>query len=828
MRILGRLVYALTCLLLVLLLVAGVLTLLTIRRSFPQVDGAVKVTGLHGKVEVYRDAYGVPQVYAADADDLFRGQGYVQAQDRFWEMDFRRHVTAGRLAEMFGRSQVDTDAYIRTMGWRDVAAREWPLLRPDARRYLTDYADGVNAWLRGKKASQISLEYAVLGLQNSGYRIEQWTPVDSLAWLKAMAWDLRSNMTEEIDRAVLSRSLTARQLAQLYPPYPYARNAPIVAGGGVTGGTFSPAPAPVRGAAVRSALLAVRAGLAAVPQLAGSDDRGIGSNSWVVAGTRTATGQPILSNDPHLSPVMPSIWYQMGLHCTTVSATCPYDVSGFTFSGLPGVVIGHNAHVAWGFTNLGPDVADLYLERVTGDTYEIDGTQHQLAVRTETIKVAGGEQVRIRVRSTNNGPLLSDRDSQLRRIGRSGGQSYGVALRWTALTPGRTADAIFELDRATNWQQFRTAAAAFEVPAQNLVYADTSGNIGYQAPGKIPIRDRGDGRFPAPGWDSRYDWKGYVPFAALPTELNPADGYIATANNAVTGPSYPYFLTDDWAYGYRSQRIADMITGAGHPLTVADMGRMQTDTYDTNAAELVPYLLRTRIPSAVQPARNLLRGWDFREPTSSAPAAYFNAVWRHLLARTFGDQLPTDERASGGGRWFEVVRSLLDHPDDPWWDDVRTSARESRDDMLRAAMVDADHELRGRLGFTPGHWRWGALHTLTVRNQSFGESGIGPVEWLFNGHPVGLGGGNGLIDATSYTADDGYAVQVAPSMRMVVDLGDLNRSRWVNLTGASGHSFTGHYTDQTALWASGQTTPMLASAADVRRTATHHLTLLPS
>ncbi|GAB3959538.1 penicillin acylase family protein [Actinoallomurus acanthiterrae] len=803
--------------LITLLALALVLTLYgwwTVRRSYPQVGGRVSVPGLGADVTVLRDRWGVPQIYADGAEDLMRAQGYVHAQDRFWEMDFRRHVTAGRLSELFGKTTLDTDKVVRTLGWRRVAEQELPLLRPDTRRYLDAYAQGVNAWLaRHRDTATQSLEYSVLGLQRTGYHPEPWTAVDSLSWLKAMAWDLRSNMDEELGRALAATKVSPARADQLYPGYPYDRNPVIVPGG--SGGRTGPAP---RARALSPALTRVAAAIHAMPTMLGNGAPGLGSNSWVVSGARTNTGKPLLANDPHLAPQMPSIWYQAGLHCRRPSAACPFDVTGFTFSGVPGVIIGHNARIAWGFTNLGPDVTDLYLERVTGTTYEYRGRQEPLALRTEQIKVAGSKPVTITVRSTRHGPLLSD----VMASARTAGNGAAVALRWTALDPGRTADAIVSLDTAGDWTQFRAAARSFEVPAQNLVYADVDGHIGYQAPGRIPIRTSGDGRWPAQGWTGTQEWKGYIPFDELPSAYDPPQGYLVTANNAATGPGYPRMLTRDWAYGYRAARITELVRRTP-VMDAATMGRIQLDDRNGFAPTLVPHLLRV----GSGPAVALLRGWDFTQPAGSAPAAFYNAVYRHLLLRTFDDELPEDARPDGGDRWFEVLWNLLNRPDDPWWDDVRTPAKETRDDMLRLALKDAEGELRKRLGGDPAKWRWGDLHTLTLTNQTFGTSGIGPIEWLFNRGPLKLAGGDSLVDATGWNPQEGYQVDWVPSMRMVVDLADPNRSRWINLTGASGHAFADHYWDQAPLWARGDTIPMRSDPATIRGEAAHTLTLVP-
>ena len=605
---------------LVLLLVVGLVSgVVLVRRPFPQTTGELEVPGLSGSVEVIRDDHGIPQLYGDSVDDLMRAQGYVHAQERFFEMDVRRHATAGRLAELFGEPGLESDKYVRTMGWRRVAEQELALLQPETRAALDAYADGVNAYLDTHSPSQIAVEYTILGASGLNYRPEHWTAVDSLAWLKAMAWDLRGNMDDEIDRVMALADHTPAQVADLYPPYPFAEHAPIVGQGAVVDGVFeqdAAAPGtrlpqrPSYTAGERRVLGRVRAGLERLPALLGRGD-GIGSNSWVVDGAHSTTGRPLLANDPHLGVSLPGVWMQMGLHCRTVSEDCPLDVAGFTFSGAPGVIIGHNADVAWGFTNLGPDVSDLYLERVDGDRWRYDGRWQRLVTRTETIRVRGGDDVTLTVRSTRHGPLLSDVDDDLRTVGQEAptehrvarGDGFGVALEWTALHPAPTADAILALDTASDWQSFRAAAEKFSVPAQNMVYADRAGHIGYQAPGRIPVRQSGnDGRLPAEGWRADDDWTGqYIPFDGLPHVLDPDEGFVVTANQAVVGPDYPYPLTDDWDRGYRSQRIRDVLEREG-TLSVDAMARLQLDDRNPMAAHAGPRAARGR-PAARLPLR---------------------------------------------------------------------------------------------------------------------------------------------------------------------------------------------------------------------------------
>ncbi|MEV6393564.1 penicillin acylase family protein [Streptomyces sp. NPDC051907] len=917
---------------LVLALVAGVgygayWSISTVRASFPQTTGTIELDGLKGQVEVKRDDYGIPQIYADTDEDLFRAQGFVQAQDRFWEMDVRRHMTAGRLSEMFGSSQVDTDAFLRTLGWRQVAQQEYDdKLSPQTKKYLQAYADGVNAYLKGREGKELSVEYAALEFSND-YKPEQWTPVDSVAWLKAMAWDLRGNMQEEIDRSLLTSRLNEQQIKELYPAYPYDRNKPIVGGGGIdpVTGKFDPKAKPSGSAGgassgtntgnagssrtgngtgtgtgrgtgagagtasnpgtavqgVNSQLSALSESLDAIPALLGPSGSGIGSNSWVVSGKYTTTNKPLLANDPHLAPQLPSLWYQMGLHCRQVSASCQYDTAGYTFSGTPGVIIGHNQDIAWGFTNLGADVTDLYLEKLSGDRYQVGDEEKQLTRRDEVIKVAGGASRKIVVRSTAHGPLVSDRSDELETVGQKApvsnsapdrGAGYGVALQWTALQPGNTMDAVFELNRAKDFQQFRKAASKFEVPSQNLIYADAKGGIGYQAPGKIPVRATGDGSTPAPGWDPNYKWKGYIPFDEMPYEENPERGYIVTANQSViNAKKYPYLITKDYGYGARSQRINDLIESkiqGGGKISTEDMRTMQMDNSSEIAKLLTPYLLKIDISDPyVREAQKLLEGWDYTQEPDSGAAAYFNAVWRNVLKLAFGNKLPKEMRPEGeclsvrpadstapddelnqrvrecgerdsdsaqpdgGDRWFEVVRKILKDEKSHWWrsPETRTEpATVTRDKLLARAMDDARWELTAKLGKDASTWSWGRLHQLTLKNQTLGTEGPGFLQFVLNRGPWNLGGGEATVNATGWNAATGYEVIWVPSMRMVVTVGDWDRSRWINLTGASGHAYSAHYTDQTDKWANGELLDWPYSAQAVSGKTVDTLKLVPA
>jgi penicillin amidase len=787
---------------------------------------------------VLRDELGVPHVYAATQHDLFFTQGYTHAQDRFWQMDVWRHIGAGRLSEMFGASQIDTDVFLRSLGWERIAVEEWEAMGSPTREILQAYADGVNAYLDTHSGSEISLEYAILPLQNSSYRIEPWTPVNTLTWVKVMAWDLRNNLDDEIARAMLGRDLSPAQVADLYPPFPGDKpvivETPTTRASGALGASLPDG--------AMAALGSVRDAIHDLDSVGGARSEGIGSNNWVVSGDLTASGLPLLANDTHLAVQMPSIWYENGLHCIGEASGCAYDLVGYSFAGSPGIVIGHNAHHAWGVTNQAADTADLFIERVNPNDpleYEVDGKWVAFEVRDETIEVGGGEDATYEILTSRHGPVISGSyldedvfdDSSMTQTP----QDYVVSLSWRALEPSTTVEAILGINRATSYEEFQDAVSLWDTVPQNIVYADVEGNIAYHATGEIPIRVDGDGTVPVPGWTSEYEWTGFVGTADKPSLLNPPEGYIESANQPVVRGGGDPLIGTDAAYGYRGGRIVDLL-GETDSHTVATMQEMQLDQKDLGAVNLVPYLL-TLDPvgdEEVGEVQTFLEGWStgnsaYQAQARSSGAAVYMGVWKQILALTFHDQIPEDYWPTGGSRWFEIVRNLLDEPENPWWDVTSTAQTETRDDVLFQSMALAYDELSGLLGDDPASWAWGELHITRFENQTLGQSGIAPVEWLFNrSAPPRVGGSASVVDAVGWNPAVSYEVDWAPSQRMVVDLGDLDSSRFIHTTGQSGHAFAADYDSMMEMWTDGEYGPMPFTRPAVEAVTTDSLTLIPA
>lgn len=834
-----RLIGPWVAVLLVLVVIAG---LLVVRRSFPQVDGEMAVPGLTAEATVIRDRHGTPHIYASTLPDLMMAQGFVEAQDRFWQMDFLRHVATGRTAELFGESQLETDVFLRTLGWEQVAAREFQAMSPLMQTLLEAYTRGVNAYLADRGEWEISLEYVVLGIQNPDYRPEPWKPTDTLSFVKLMAWDLRTNIVSELERAVLSEWMSVEQVSELWPEYP--GNHPVIVPEWDRPPPFpQPTGTTLPSPSVREASNALGAGklLSMTTNGVGlpPDNRGRGSNSWVVSGEHTQSGSALLANDPHLGAQIPSIWYRVGLHCRPLGESCPLRAAGFSLPGTPLVTIGHNGFLAWGFTNLGGDVSDLFIERIHPEDplrYEVDGEWLPMSTRTEIIEVANADPVEITIRETHHGPVISGIYEPVDEL-EGGGvieipQPHAVSLAWTALQTTRNLEAVLGMVLARSWQEFRSGAALFDMAPQNMVYADADGNIGYQATGLIPIRGAGDGRYPAPGWLSEYDWQGFWPFETLPWSLNPPSGLVVAANQPLARPDLVRHIGSDFAYGYRARRIHQLLAES-LPIDASGMSAIQFDHQDPSAGFLVPALAALQSRSEeVAVMQELLTGWmggqrPGQMDSGSAGAAAYAATWRHLLALTF-DELPEGHEPYGGSRFVEVVKALLDSPEDPWWDRAGTAQRETRDDLLHQAMKEAHTELVGLLGDDPQGWRWGDIHTGVFNNSSLGESGISLIEALFNRRSNNVSGGSGVVNATQWIASEGYETEGVPSFRMVVDLGDPDSSLAIHAPGQSGHAYHRHYDDLLEPWANGVMHPFPWERSTVESLAESTLVLRPA
>jgi penicillin G amidase len=750
-------------LLLPLVLVAG--TLLWLRSSLPLSSGHLALEGLTAPVSISRDAHGIPTIAAKNDRDAAFALGFVHAEDRLFQMDLMRRAGAGRLSEWFGSATLPFDRFVRTIGLYRAAERQYALLSPELRAALDAYAAGVNAYLAHRRGA-LPAEYYLLNASP-----EPWKPADTLVWGKLVALQLAGNLRQELLHARLAQHLTPEELQILYPPYP--TDGPVV----------------VSSAAAALKDLPLGAIEDALPPFVGP---AFASNNWVVDGKHSVSGKPLLANDPHLGLSAPSFWYLARIETPSLT------LAGVTAPGEPFVVLGHNQRIAWGFTNTESDVEDLFIERVDPadpSRYLTPGGNAPFATRQEQILVRGGPPVVFTVRETRHGPVVSDLGG-----GYAPNLAAGTVLALEAtflegddLTP----QALWSMNRAGNWSEFRAALRDFAAPEQNMVYADIDGNIGFFAPARVPIRGKGDGWMPAPGWSGEYDWKGYIPFDALPSAFNPPSGRIVSANNKIVPESYPYFLGRGWDLPNRALRINALLDRTPQQSPDASAA-IQADTLSLMARDLLPLMLAIKPPSPLAgKALDRLKAWNDRMDRDDVAPLLFAAWLRELNRTLFADRLG-DAFEDYWGMHPDVIRLILTkHPE--WCDDRATPQVESCADQLAASLGRALDELRSRYGDDMSEWRWGRAHQAQFTNRFWANV---PVLRSLFATTIPADGGYDTIDrgVTLLAGTRPYADVLGPSLRMIVDLGDIAGARFMISPGESGNVLSPHYNDLMLSW----------------------------
>lgn len=830
-RFIGAGLVVLLCLVIIL---AGV-SVFYAQSTLPQTSGKVVATGLQANVSVARDQWGVPHITAQNQHDLFFAQGYVTAQDRLFQMEFNRSVAQGKLAALFGsgdkNSLIDADAFLRTLDFYSSAQAELGGMDPTIRAELQSYSDGVNAYVASHQRS-LPLEFTILGVQ-----WQAWTPLDSLAYGRVVAFSLDDQWYVKYTRALVIAKAGVGVEDVLFPPYPMSHPTLISDNPGVAA-PLTPSASPALAAttapiAVTPSQMAIFSrlpvsllnGAEVLHEMLGSLRDSLGSNNWVVDGTRTASRLPLLANDPHLGISMPAIWYEIALRGGGL------DAIGFSFPGDPGIVIGHNQRIAWGVTNVGADNSDLYYETLdsTGHPgeYLYNGHWLPLQTRNETIAVRGGSPVTITVHSTLHGPIINGVNSDVKSL-------PPLALKWTALLPGYSFAGFFQLDFALNWQQFLAAVSNISI-SQNFVYADVDGNIGYRMSGLLPIRDAANRFTPVAGGDSLYDWHGYVPQDEMPMLYNPSTHIIATANQQIVSDGYPTYVTNNWDQGYRAQRIVDLLSSKT-ALTPKDYEAIQADDYNSGAATLAPSYIAAGQAAGGDAARaaTLLQGWDFRMTRSSVAASIFEVASGDLARSTVEPLLGKTlygvyQSNMASSNMFSVLINLTSIPTAPFFGaHSNDDAPKARDAAIAKALSDAYGELQAKYGPDTTTWRWGALHTATFAHPLASVTplnlifGVAPVQRPGDSLTVSVGGDGGF-----YAAQANYTQHTVSSMREIIDLSALDNSLWVTTTGESGQPFSPHYQDLVHLWDSNTYQTMEYSPAAVAKQTSALLTLAP-
>jgi penicillin amidase len=801
------------------------------RRALPELDGELAAAGLAGRVEVLRDRWGVPHIFAASDDDAYYALGYVHAQDRLFQLDLNRHAGQGRLSELFGERALRADKLFRTMAFHATAKRMLEEARPEARSAAEAYARGVNAAVAALDG-RLPPEFAVLR-----HDFEPVKPDDFVGIMGFMAWGL--NMSWHFDPLYeqLVAKVGAERAAELFPydhggvpsvHPPSGAVAPAAASAARGARTPRQEPAATRGAeaALARRLFAWEDAeqdlLDALPSLRAS-------NNWVIGPQKSATGRPILANDPHLGHALPGIWYEAHLQTPT------QDVTGVTLVGFPLVVIGHNRDVAWGFTNVMLDGADFFVEKL--DPARPGMVMHRgewvpLEVRRETIHVKGEADVSLDVRVTPHGPIVNDLLAEREETPVEDAPAP-LAYQWNyaKATQANEVDGLWLLDRARDWDSFRAAVSHFGAVSQNAVYADRTGHIGLQTTGAVPrYTGKPDGTRLRTGWDGSDEWDGFQPFGALPSSFDPPRGWLASANNP-TLAAMPYYISSQWEPVDRATRIGELIE-ATPKLAVEDVERIQGDTLLVSAREIAPLVVAAfeAQPPKEAPLRAAvaeLRGWGGEmDPERAAPslfAVFYRRLFYALFEDELGEELAKGYRARGNVSAI-MMRAVAEHGPDRWWDDTRTPAVEDRDLILRRTFAAAVTDLRGTLGGEPATWRWGRLHTLTLTHPL---SAVPLLGRYFDRGPFAVPGATSTVNKMEYRERD-FRVAHGPSMRQITDFANLDASLAVLPGGESGIPASPHYDDHAALWRRGEYHPFPLSRPAVEAVTAHRLTLVPA
>jgi penicillin amidase len=767
------------------------------RKGLPDYATDVKLRGMTEEVTVYRDAYAIPHIFAKNEDDLYRATGYVMAQDRLWQMDLIRRATSGRLAEIFGDKLVDADLLMRTLRISEKSRRVLAASDPALVRSLSAYADGVNQFIESHK-DKLPLEFTILG-----YVPEPWAPEHTLNLIGYVAWMGSDRTSQEsfFYRAGRLLGFDSPAYRELLPDPALFKT--------VIHPDFKLAPAKTPVPAWRTEKTGALAELGLILSPA--------SNNWAVSGERSETGKPLVANDMHLELFLPGLWYQM--HQVVEGGL---DVTGVAFPGSPAVLAGHNARIAWGMTFVHQDAMDFYQETLNPQNpleYKFNDAWRPMETRREVIAIKGGRSVTREVRSTHRGPIVSDESAF--------GKGDVISMRWLGMDDSNEMRAVIKLDHARDWDEFRDAVKDFVAVGVNVVYGDVEGNIGMSTCAGVPIRAKGDGLGVAPGDTDDYDWTGLVPFEELPYTFNPPEGAVSSANNKPADGSYPHAIGHSFDR-IRIERIRQLL--AEKPkFTVEDFARMQADITSVRAEGMVPVLVGelARIPDLSAEERDalaVLKAWNFRYTADGAAPLIFERLYARLARDIAGDELgPELEDAFMNVASGDFMAGILQRPDSPWWDDVRTKdKRESASEILRRSFGTVVADLENELGRDARIWSWGAAHSLTLKHPL---SQVKILERIFrlNRGPFKLGGNFDTLDAYSYPQARGFQVGQGPSQRHVFDTADWNRSLSVIPTGESGIPASPHYGDQTGLYVGNRYHPDLVARDLIEKAAKYKM-----
>jgi penicillin amidase len=771
----------------------------------PSTDAEGAQFKLLDKALIQYDKFGVPHITASTDADLYFAQGFATARDRLWQMEHGRRLASGTLSEILGKSKLEQDFEIRRIGLRRAADATYNSLTPEMKRLSAAYAAGVNYYIT-THADRLPREFRDLG-----YMPELWHPADSLLIPLTMFWHLSGTLEEELMLATLVDELGAWKALELVSGEPADPETHM---------QWTQAAALIPNGFGRDGF-DILSGLKEFSGTSGAA-RSVGSNNWVIDGMKSATGSPILANDPHLALLNPPIWYEVHLKAPGV------NVIGSTFPGVPGVIIGHNEHIAWGVTNVGYDVCDLYAEQPdpeNPDKYIFKGESREFKTITEKFTYRGGNSqnaIERQIRLTVHGPIVHEENGKL------------YSLRWTGHEPSTEFSFLYLVNRAASVEEFRTALSYYRLGAQNFIYADVDGNIFYQPTGAVPIRG-GAPYLPLDGSSGEFEWEGYIPYDELPRVLNPDEHFIATANARPVDKAYPYYIGLFFDIGFRVRRIKDLLT-AQSTLTFEEVRSIQADNYVLAAERLDPLLQdaltksRMKLSKRAREAAEIVERWNNRATIDSTACTIFNKWLERIAMNTLSDDLGEESFDYWASNPDTIVVLLLrsEQPDTlkhDWFDNARTTIHETRHDIVARSLQEATDELSLQCGFDMKKWHWGKIHTITLQH-ALGES-----KPLYNNGPFPRNGSNDTVDNAWFPFFNGaFRSRGGPSLRMTVEL-KPGVEHAVNALpgGQSGDQESEHYDDQLKeYWRRHKAHPMLFTSEAIESNLAETISLVPS
>ncbi len=782
---------------------------LNFRRNMNQADpeysGITTTEGLRDSVVIRFDQYAIPYISAKNDEDLYFTAGYITAAERMWHMEFNRLAAQGRLSEFVGSKAYEYDKFVRTIGFHRLGMELKDFIDSTSLAILKDYVRGINVYIETHQES-LPVEYELLD-----FAPEPWTLEQSLAMIRLVAWEMTVAWHLDVVLGVIYNEMGEQKGQDIFPTYP----------------DFKPHIISNDSRVLSTLLLPFLSIDNEFRKFIGSPGTNIGSNGWTISGKRSESGKPLLANDPHLGYGQPSRWYEMHLQSPGINA------AGVTIPGLPGIVIGHNESIAWGLTSMMADDADFFVETVDVDNpylYMYEGQWTGMERRKEVVNIKGQPADSFVVRITHHGPIISD----VHPLGKDLDQV--ISMQWTGLEMSDELTAITRLNRATNWQEFQRAVNMFQVPAQNIIYADTAGNIGLRPVAKIPVRRNGRGNLPVPGDVDTYEWVRFIGPQRFPSLYNPPEGYIATANNKlIDSDRVGIHISNLYEPPSRIERIIELLdTKPKHTLT--DFTRYQNDTISPHARQVTPFILNAfrnthMEDDYLRAALTWLRTWDYSMDEESIPATIFNVTFMNLIRNIYLDELGEillDHYVRLPNAAIRNTSWLLQRPVNPWWDDVTTNGFENRDVMLRRSLLYAIDWLKSTFGTSMVNWQWGRLHKVQFEHTIGRSIGVADLLYNFNLGPYERAGNGMTINNGAYSFQTPYDNISGPTMRHIVDLGDIDNTRSVIYSGQSGHPLNPHYNDQVELWLNGRYHRLPITESGVQKVTENTLYLVPS